>query len=193
MSGTMDGPAFTHSVRVRFAETDAQGIAHHASFVVWLEEARVAYLAAFAGGYRAIRDRGIEALTTGVHLEYGRAAVFDDVLTIGVRCAEIRGARFRYEYVVERDGERVAHGWTAHATVDAATHRPTRVPDWFVEDDPQGRGVGASADVVADSVGFAAPPAAAAPSVTVCFAGFAGFSAFGRGFVPSRTTVGSPT
>ena len=125
---------FAHDVRVRFAETDAQGIAHHASFVIWLEEARVAYLAAFAGGYQAIRERGIEALTTGVHLEYERAAVFDDVLTVRVRCAEIRGARFRYEYVVERDGERVATGWTAHATVDARTHRPTRVPAWFVED-----------------------------------------------------------
>jgi acyl-CoA thioester hydrolase len=130
----MDGYGFVHHVRVRFAETDAQGIAHHASFVVWLEEARVAYLAAFAGGYQAIRDRGIEALTTGVHLEYGRAAVFDDVLAIGVRCAEIRGARFRYDYAVERDGVEIAHGWTTHATVDAATHRPTRVPAWFVED-----------------------------------------------------------
>ena len=129
----MDGYSFSHQVRVRFAETDAQGIAHHASFVVWLEEARVAYLAAFAGGYRAIRDRGIEALTTGVHVEYDRAAAFDDVLTIGVRCAEIRGARFRYEYVVERAGEQVATGWTTHATVDAAAHRPTRVPEWFVE------------------------------------------------------------
>jgi acyl-CoA thioester hydrolase len=130
----MEGYPFEHTVRVRFAETDAQGIAHHASFVVWLEEARVAYLAAFAGGYQAIRDRGIEALTTGVHLEYERAAAFDDVLVIGVRCAEIRGARFRYEYAVERGGVCVAHGWTTHATVDAATHRPTRVPAWFVED-----------------------------------------------------------
>ena len=130
----MDGYALAHQVRVRFAETDAQGIAHHASFVVWLEEARVAYLAAFAGGYQAIRDGGIEALTTGVHLEYERAAAFDDVLTVGVRCAEIRGARFRYEYLVERAGDRVAHGWTTHATVDARTHRPTRVPAWFVED-----------------------------------------------------------
>jgi len=129
----MDGYAFSHQVRVRFAETDAQAIAHHASYVVWLEEARVAYLAAFAGGYRSIRDRGIEALTTGVHVEYDRAAAFDDVLTIWVRCGEIRGARFRYDYVVERDGARVASGWTSHATVDAATHRPTRVPDWFVE------------------------------------------------------------
>jgi len=130
----MDGYPFTHQVRVRFAETDAQGIAHHASFVVWLEVARVAYLAAFAGGYRAIRERGIEALTTGVHLEYERAAVFDDVLDIGVRFADLRGARFRFDYQVDRDGVRVAHGWTAHATVDAATRRPTRVPEWFVAD-----------------------------------------------------------
>ena len=129
----MDGYVFSHRVRVRFAETDAQATAHHASYVVWLEEARVAYLAAFAGGYRSIRDRGLEALTTGVHVEYERAAAFDDVLTIWVRCGEIRGARFRYEYVVERDGARVASGWTSHATVDATTHRPTRVPGWFVE------------------------------------------------------------
>ncbi|HEX2302367.1 MAG TPA: thioesterase family protein [Gaiella sp.] len=130
----MGGYPFSHEVRVRFAETDAQGIAHHASFLVWMEEARVAYLAAFAGGYRAIRDRGVEALTTGVHVEYERAAKFDDVLTIRVRCGEIRGARFRYEYVVELDGVPVATAWTTHATVDAETHRPTRVPAWFVDD-----------------------------------------------------------
>ena len=155
----MDGFPFTHDVRVRFAETDAQGIAHHASFVVWLEEARVAYLAAFTGGYRSIRERGIEALTTGVHLEYERAAVFDDVLTVGVRCAEIRGARFRYDYVVEREGERVAHGWTTHATVDAATHRPTRVPDWFVADV-----VKAERRLPTPAAALAASPAPSSPS-----------------------------
>ncbi len=129
----MDGYAFSHIVRVRFAETDAQAIAHHASYVVWLEEARVAYLAAYVGGYQAIRDGGIEALTTAVHVEYDRAAAFDDVLTIWVRCGEIRGARFRYEYVVKRDSTTIATGWTTHATVDSETHRPTRVPAWFVE------------------------------------------------------------
>ena len=62
----VDGFSFSTDVRIRFAETDAQGIAHHASFVVWLEVARVAYLERNAGGYQAIRDRGIEALTTEV-------------------------------------------------------------------------------------------------------------------------------
>ena len=129
----MEGFNFSTDVTVRFAETDAQGVAHNAAYLVWFEEARVAHLAAVAGGYSAIRARGIEALTTGVEVTYERAAVFDDVLTIGVRCAEARGARFRYEYVVEREGTRVASGWTTHATVDAATHRPTRVPAWFVD------------------------------------------------------------
>ena len=129
----MDGFRFSHDVVVRFAETDAQGIAHHAAYVVWLEVARVAYLARPAGGYNAIRAEGIEALTTGVHLDYRSAARFDDTLTVWCRCAEVRGARFRYEYVVERAGEVVADGYTLHATVDAATHRPTRCPAWFVE------------------------------------------------------------
>lgn len=129
----MEGFPFSTEIRVRFAETDAQGIAHHASFVVWLEVTRVAYLAEVAGGYQAIRDRGLEALTTEVHVRYHRAAYFDETLTVHARCVDVRGARFTYEYRVERDGELVADGYTRHATVDARTHRPTRVPDWLVE------------------------------------------------------------
>ncbi len=129
----MDGFHFSTEISVRFAETDAQGIAHHASFVVWLEVARVAYLAEHTGGYAAIRAQGIEALTTEVHVHYHRAAYFDDRLRIWTRCVGLRGACFRYEYAVERDGELVAEGYTAHATVDANTRRPKRLPQSFVD------------------------------------------------------------
>ena len=129
----MEGFSFSTEIRVRFAETDAQGIAHHASFVVWLEVARVAYLEAFAGGYRAIRERGLEALTTEVHVRFHRAAQFDDLLTVWTRCTDVRGARFRYEYRMVCGNELVAEGYTRHATVDRATYRPTRVPDWLAE------------------------------------------------------------
>jgi acyl-CoA thioester hydrolase len=129
----VDGFSFSTEVRVRFAETDAQGIAHHASFVVYLEVARVAYLEAHAGGYQSIRDRGIEALTTEVSLKYHRAAYFDETLTVWARCTGLRGARFRYEYRIERDGELVAEGHTSHATVDRETYRPVRVPEWLAE------------------------------------------------------------
>ncbi len=129
----MDGFSFSTDVRVRFAETDAQGIAHHAAFLVWFEVARVAYLERYAGGYQSIRDRGLEALTTGVEIRYRQAAYFDEVLTVWARCGDLRGARFRYEYRVTRDGEVVAEGSTSHAMVDARSYRPTRVPTWLAQ------------------------------------------------------------
>ena len=129
----MEGFSFSTEVRVRFAETDAQGIAHHASFLVWFEVARVAYLERHAGGYQSIRDRGIEALTTEVHVRYHRSASFDERLTVWARCVDLRGARFRYEYAVERGSELVADGYTTHATVDRETYRPTRVPAWLAD------------------------------------------------------------
>ena len=128
----MGSYAFSIELKVRFAETDAQGLAHHAAYLVWLEVARVEYLAAFAGGYPALRERGIEAITREVHLSYLDPARFDDRLTLHARCAEVRGARFRFKYRIDRGGDAVAEGWTAHACVDAQTLRPTRVPPWLV-------------------------------------------------------------
>ena len=129
----MNGYNFSTDILVRFAETDAQGIAHHASFVVWFEVARVAYLSEHAGGYLAIQAQGIEALTTEVHVRYHRAAHFDEHLTVWARCVDLRGARFRYEYAIEREGLLVADGHTNHATVNRATYRPTRGPAWLAE------------------------------------------------------------
>ena len=120
-------------IRVRFAETDAQGIAHHAAYLVWFEIARIDYLARFGGGYPALRAQGIEATTSEVHVRYRRPAEFDDSLVIRTSCSEVRGARFRFEYAVEREGETIADGWTGHACVDGETMRPTRVPAWLVD------------------------------------------------------------
>ncbi len=66
----MDGYTFSTTVRVRFADTDAQGIAHNASYLVWYEVARVEYLRAYAGGYQSLRDHGIEALVLESHCRY---------------------------------------------------------------------------------------------------------------------------
>jgi acyl-CoA thioester hydrolase len=125
--------SFSTQIRVRFAETDAQGVANNASYLVWFEVARVEYLERYAGGYPALREHGIEAFVTEVHVRYGVPARFDDRLELHARVTDVRGARFRFEYRLERDGALVAEGWTAHACVDAVTHRPIRVPDWLAE------------------------------------------------------------
>ena len=128
----MHGFSFSTDVKVRFAETDAQGIAHNSSYFVWFEVARVDYLDLYAGGYQRLRDLGIEAVVLETHVRYLQPARFDERLRIHARCLEVRGARFRYEYAIVRGREVVADGYTDHACVDAATFRPTRVPDWLV-------------------------------------------------------------
>ena len=129
----MDGFTFSTDIQVRFAETDAQGVVHNSNYLVWFEVARVAYLERFAGGYQALRDQGVEALVLEASVRFLEPARFDDRLVIHARCGELRGARFRYEYAIRRDGVTIADGWTAHATVDAKTLRPTRIPDWLAE------------------------------------------------------------
>jgi acyl-CoA thioester hydrolase len=129
----VEGFTFSVPLRVRFADTDAQGIAHNAAYLVWFEVARVEYLRAFAGGYQALRDRGVEALTLEALCRYRVPARFDDELVVHTRCLGLRGARFRYEYAIVRGEEVVADGHTEHACVEARTLRPTRVPDWLAE------------------------------------------------------------
>jgi acyl-CoA thioester hydrolase len=130
----VEGYTFSTSMRVRFAETDAQGVAHNASYLVWFEVARVEYLRAHAGGYQALRDTGVEALVLESFCRYRTPARFDDLLHVHTRCVDVKGARFRYEYsIVRDDGEAMAEGFTAHACVDAQSLRPTRVPDWLAD------------------------------------------------------------
>lgn len=132
----MEGYHFSVDLRVRFSETDAQGIANNAVYLNWFEVARVTYLARFPGGYRGLIEQGVEALTIEAHVRYRAPCGFDDELRVHTRVIDLRGARFRFEYVIEKVNEPagvIADGWTAHACVDAATLRPTRMPAWLAE------------------------------------------------------------
>jgi len=119
---------FGTDLRVRFAETDAQGVAHNSNYLVWFEIARIAYLEEFAGGYPALRKTGLESFVLEANVRYRLPAHFDDRLRIHTRVGELRGARFRFDYEVRRGDELIADGWTSHACIDAATLRPTRIP-----------------------------------------------------------------
>ena len=128
----MEGYEFAAQIRVRFADTDAQGVAHNSNYFIWFEVARVEFLERFAGGYQRLRDEGVESLVLESHARFRQPAFFDDRLLVHARCQAVRGARFRFDYVVERDGAVLADGWTSHGAVDATTLRPTRLPAWLV-------------------------------------------------------------
>jgi acyl-CoA thioester hydrolase len=129
----VEGFGFSTEVTVRFAETDAQAVAHHAVYLVWFEQARVDYLSRFDGGYPGLQQQGIEALTLETYVRHLLPARFADRLRVSCRCLDIRGARFKFEYAVERGHQLLAEGWTTHACVDAKSFRPLRMPAWLRE------------------------------------------------------------
>lgn len=123
---------FRIDLRVRFAETDAMGVAHHAAYLPWLENARVEYLRALGHPYRELRDRdGLEFAVVAVDLRYHAPLQFDDAFTVSCALAERARATFSLAYRVELGALLVLSGRTRHAVLDRATGSPRRVPDWL--------------------------------------------------------------
>lgn len=108
----------TIETRVRFAETDAMGVAHHANYLSWFEMARVALLDELGCPYRALEADGFLLPVLEAGTTYHRPTRFDDRVRVTVTLAEKPGARFRLAYQVRVGEMLVAEGFTEHAFVN---------------------------------------------------------------------------
>jgi acyl-CoA thioester hydrolase len=125
--------AFSHRVRVRFAETDAMGVVHHAAYLPYLEEARVAYLRSHGRPYGEIRAGGTDIAVVEAHVRYRRPLYFDDLVDVHVRLGSPTASTFQIAYLLAVYGTAAATAVTVHACLDAATGRPRRLDDWLLE------------------------------------------------------------
>jgi acyl-CoA thioesterase FadM len=128
----MEDFTFSVPIRVRFADTDARASRTMRPISSGTRSLASSTCAPSQAATSAARPR-IEALTLEALCRYRRPVRFDDELVVHTRCIAPRGARFRYEYAIVRGDELVAEGHTEHACVDAATLRPTRVPEWLAD------------------------------------------------------------
>ena len=122
---------FVHSIdlRVRYAETDTMGVVWHGNFLTYFEVARTEALRATGlFSYRALEASGIMMPVVEVGLNFYSPVRYDDLLRVTVLVKDPPGARMRFHYTVENDGELVAGGFTVLAFVDAITRRPCRPP-----------------------------------------------------------------
>ena len=123
---------FRHGVRVRFAETDAMGVAHHAAYVPYLEEARVEYLRALGRPYGEIRAEGFDLAVLELAVQYRRSARFDELVQVHTRVSSFKGATFQIDYLLTVDDDVCALAATVHGVVDPGG-RATRAPAWLKE------------------------------------------------------------
>jgi acyl-CoA thioester hydrolase len=124
--------AFSHDVRVRFAETDAMGVVHHAAYLPYLEEARVAYLRAIGHPYHEVRAAGADFAVLEVFVRYLQPLRFDEIVRVHLLLAVASRATFQMGYLLEVEGQARATAVTVHGCVDP-TGRPVRMPAWLSE------------------------------------------------------------
>jgi acyl-CoA thioester hydrolase len=122
---------FSHRIRVRFAETDAMGIVHHAAYLPYLEEARVAWLRSIGHAYDTIRAEGVDFGVLEAFVQYRLALRFDEVIDVHLRIGAVTGTTFQVAYLLTVDGSVRATAVTVHGAM-GPTGRPTRLPAWVV-------------------------------------------------------------
>ena len=125
--------AYVHRVRVRFAETDAMGVVHHAAYLPYLEEARVAYLRSVGRPYAEIRAGGTDIAVIEAHVRYRWPLRFDDVVEVHVQLGSPSRSTFQIAYLLTVGETAAATAVTMHACVDAATGRPRRLDPWLAD------------------------------------------------------------
>lgn len=121
-------------LRVRYAETDAMGIAHHSAYVPWLEVGRVEWLRALGVSYAQLERDGYALPVIEVRLRYVRPARFDDALIVRAALASIRSREAQFVYEVLSDEERpfqLANGMTRHMCL--LRGNVARLPDALLE------------------------------------------------------------
>jgi acyl-CoA thioester hydrolase len=119
---------------VRYAETDAMGIVHHASYLVYCEEARTTYTKAKGRTYADMEQDGYHLAVTSVNLKYRRAMRYGQ--TVRVICwitnLKSRILTFNYELRDADTDELCVTGETEHICLTHAG-RPARFPaSWLL-------------------------------------------------------------
>lgn len=130
----MDGWHETE-IRVRYAETDQMGIAHHSNYVIWFEAARSDLCRSRGFSYKEMETDGDSLMVVAeAYCRFKSPAFYEDVLTIRVKVAEARSRSLRFVYEVYRrsDDTLIAEGETLHVVTDR-NRKVRSLPDLYRE------------------------------------------------------------
>ena len=132
-------PPTTGSTRlqVRYVECDPMGVAHHSSYLPWMEMGRTELLRSVGESYAALEAAGVFLVVTKVEVKYRRPIRYDDVVEIRTRVDKASKVKLHHSYeivLVERAGE-ASEQVCAVATTELACvgrdGRPRALPEFL--------------------------------------------------------------
>jgi len=94
----MDGWHETE-VRVRYAETDQMGVAHHSNYLIWFEAGRSDFCRGRGFSYKEMEEKeGALLVVAESYVRYKSPAFYEDILIVRTRVGEVRSRSLRFIY-----------------------------------------------------------------------------------------------
>ncbi|MGD9736873.1 MAG: acyl-CoA thioesterase [Solirubrobacterales bacterium] len=123
-------PLFSHRLRVRYGECDAQGIVFNANYLAYVDVALTELWRDAFGSYGAMVARGVDTVVHESNLLFRASARFDDLLAItgGFEPLGRTSAVLRLDF--SRDEELLVEARLRYVFVDAESWEKTAIPDW---------------------------------------------------------------
>ncbi len=131
-------------LRIRYNECDPMGVAHHASYVTWLELGRTELLRSLGRTYADMEREGALLVVTKLEIRYRSAAHYDDVIEVRTRATKISRVKIEHAYEVALiepssggtpPGTLLAEASTQLACVNREG-AVTPLPDWLASATP---------------------------------------------------------
>lgn len=120
-----------HTLRVRYAECDLQGVAFNAHYLNYFDTSMTELWRAAFGGYQAMLDRGVDMVLVQASLRFLAPAHFDDELELAVVVTHLGNTSFRTEHRARCAGRLVAEAELSHVLVERRSAIKTPLPDWM--------------------------------------------------------------
>ena len=124
---------FVFPCRVYWEDTDGGGVVYYANYLKFMERARTEWLRSLGFEQTVLREQyGILLVVARVEANFRRSARLDDLLQVTCKVTELGKASLIFEQKVfrgEQRGELLLDGSTRVGCIDAATFRPTSLPD----------------------------------------------------------------
>jgi acyl-CoA thioester hydrolase len=122
---------FHHKLRVRFAETDLQGIVFNGNYLTYYDVAWTEYFRALGLQWKDLLEMGADTVLARTTIEFKSPAAFDQVLEIYTRVSKIGNTSlsFDFEIYAEGDEQLIGSASSLYVCIDPKALRPVRVPD----------------------------------------------------------------
>ena len=122
---------FYHSLRVRFAETDMQGIVFNGNYLTYYDVAWTEYFRAVGLTWQDLLSLGADTVLARTTMEFKAPARFDDVLEVYTCVSKIGNSSITFEFEIYlQDEERlIGAASSLYVCIDPETLKPVRVPE----------------------------------------------------------------